>query len=271
MALATATSGIAATLLPHGRTVHQRFKVPIDINSTSMCSIRERSAAAELVRRCKLLIIDEVTMAHRHVYETLDRSFQSLRKNDKPFGAMTVVFSGDWCQILPVVKRGSPADIMYASLKQSYLWSKVIQLELTQNMRIINGDEAYASFIRDVGEGKMEYVGELGPNKMKIPDEIVAEPNDLQGLCDFVYEDIENNWQDEKWLCSRAILCPKNTAATEVNEKMIKSIPNQKKTYKSADKLIDQDRAFEFPVEFLNKFETSGKYLNLIFDYYTSN
>ena len=93
MALATATSGIAATLLPHGRTVHQRFKVPIDITSTSMCSIRERSAAAELVRRCKLLIIDEVTMAHRHVYETLDRSFQSLRKNDKPFGAMTAKLS----------------------------------------------------------------------------------------------------------------------------------------------------------------------------------
>ena len=43
VALATATSGIAATLLPGGRTVHSRFKVPIDITDTSMCAISERS------------------------------------------------------------------------------------------------------------------------------------------------------------------------------------------------------------------------------------
>ena len=267
MALATATSGIAATLLPNGRTIHQRFKVPIDINATSMCAIREKSAAAELVRRCKLLIIDEVTMAHRHVYEALDRSFQSLRQNEKPFGGMTVVFSGDWCQILPVVKRGSPADIMYASLKQSYLWDKVTQLKLTENMRIVNGDLSYARYIRDIGEGKIEYVSEIGQHKIKLPGDIVSEPNDLQGLCDFVFEGMEENWQDEKWICSRAILCPKNIAANEVNEKMIKKIPTADKTYKSADKLIDQDRAFEFPVEFLNKFECSGKLFLVLLKY----
>ena len=30
VALATATSGIAATLLPNGRTLHSRFKVPLN-------------------------------------------------------------------------------------------------------------------------------------------------------------------------------------------------------------------------------------------------
>ena len=31
---------------------------------------------------------------------------------------------------------------------------------------------------------------------------------------------LKKNWQDDEWLFIRAILCPKNAAATEVNEKM---------------------------------------------------
>ena len=37
IALACASSGIAALLLNNGRTAHSRFKIPIDINSESTC------------------------------------------------------------------------------------------------------------------------------------------------------------------------------------------------------------------------------------------
>ena len=60
IALATATSGIAATLLSKGRTLHSRLKAPISITDTSTCNIYPRCATVELIRRCKLLVIDEV-------------------------------------------------------------------------------------------------------------------------------------------------------------------------------------------------------------------
>ena len=86
IALATATSGIAATLLPNGRTLHSRCKVPVEnLNENSMCNIPKRSATAELISLCKLLVIDEVTMANKHVYEAVDRSFKDIKENDHNF------------------------------------------------------------------------------------------------------------------------------------------------------------------------------------------
>src|SRR5213079_285712 len=43
IALATASSGIAATLLDGGTTAHSRFKIPIDIQSDSTCNIPAQS------------------------------------------------------------------------------------------------------------------------------------------------------------------------------------------------------------------------------------
>ena len=43
IAIAPATSGIAASILPRGRTAHSRFKIPIKIGDNSMCSFTKQS------------------------------------------------------------------------------------------------------------------------------------------------------------------------------------------------------------------------------------
>ena len=37
-------------------------------------------------------------MGSKLIYETMDRTFRKIRKNDSPFGGVTMVFSGDWRQ-----------------------------------------------------------------------------------------------------------------------------------------------------------------------------
>jgi hypothetical protein len=74
IAIATATSGIAASILPGGRTAHSRFKIPIKIGDNSMCSFTKQSGTAELLRRASLIIWDEVAMTKHQCIETLDRS-----------------------------------------------------------------------------------------------------------------------------------------------------------------------------------------------------
>ena len=101
IALATATSGIASTLLTGGRTVHTRVKLPIQLEmGVSKCSIQETSALAEMVRRTKFMVIDEVTMGDKAMFDTLDRSFREIRGIDKPFGGITMMFSGRGVPIL---------------------------------------------------------------------------------------------------------------------------------------------------------------------------
>ena len=70
------------------------------------------------MQQAKLLVIDEVTMEHRYLYECQDHSLQDVRGNNIPFGGLTILFSGDWKQILPVVKRGSWAQVIDATLKK---------------------------------------------------------------------------------------------------------------------------------------------------------
>ena len=59
-----------------------------------------------------------------------------IKKPDTTFGGITVVFGGDFQQILPVVLNGSRADIISASLLRSPLWDDVKVIKLTQNMRL---------------------------------------------------------------------------------------------------------------------------------------
>lgn len=50
---------------------------------------------------------------------------QALKKVNAPFGGVVVVFSGDFRQVLPVVKRGSRAAIVAMTIQKSQLWNKV--------------------------------------------------------------------------------------------------------------------------------------------------
>jgi ATP-dependent DNA helicase PIF1 len=63
--IATATSGIAASILPGGRTAHSRFKISIKIGDNSMCNFTKQSGTEELLCRAALIIWDEVAMTKR--------------------------------------------------------------------------------------------------------------------------------------------------------------------------------------------------------------
>ena len=116
IAIATATSGIAASIMPGGRTVHSRFKIPIKIEDNSMCNFTKQSGTAALLREASLIIWDEVAMTRRQAVETLDRSLQDIIECDLPFGGKVIVFGGDFRQVLPVVPRGTRAQICDATL-----------------------------------------------------------------------------------------------------------------------------------------------------------
>jgi hypothetical protein len=45
--LAVASSGVASLLLPGGRTAHSRFKIPCDLDDTSICDIKRGSMLCE--------------------------------------------------------------------------------------------------------------------------------------------------------------------------------------------------------------------------------
>ena len=161
IALAVASSGIAATLLPGGRTAHSTFKLPIDLinNENPTCNIKRGTNLAKLLEQTLLIVWDECTMAHKKAFEALDKTLQDIRRNSNVMGGITVLFSGDFRQTLPVISRGTPADEVNACLKNSYLWSHIQKLNLTINMRVqLTGSFEAAVFSHNLiqlGDGKI--------------------------------------------------------------------------------------------------------------------
>jgi hypothetical protein len=49
IALAVASSRIAALLLPRGKTPHSRFKIPLEIKQNSMCNVKKNTHLSELI------------------------------------------------------------------------------------------------------------------------------------------------------------------------------------------------------------------------------
>ncbi|KIK60271.1 hypothetical protein GYMLUDRAFT_168294, partial [Collybiopsis luxurians FD-317 M1] len=68
---------------------------------------------------------DEALMQDSRIHEFLDRTLWDLQDNDHPFNGVTVVFGGDFQQMLPVVPKGSPQNIINASLPKSYIWNHI--------------------------------------------------------------------------------------------------------------------------------------------------
>jgi hypothetical protein len=133
--MTTTTSGITTSIMPGGRTTHSVFKIPMKISDGSVCKFSKQSDTADLFRRAALVIWDEVAMTKRQSIETLDRSLQDIMGCELSFGRKAMVFGGDFKQVLPVVPRGTRAQIMDATLLRSYIEKDVRKICLTGNMR----------------------------------------------------------------------------------------------------------------------------------------
>ena len=94
--LPVASTGIAANLLKGGRTYHSQYKLPVPLLETSVSNMKLNSAEAELIRRAKLLIWDESTMATSHALNTVDRLLKEIMNNHLPFGGKVTLLGGDF-------------------------------------------------------------------------------------------------------------------------------------------------------------------------------
>ena len=258
IAVATATSGVAASIMPGGRTAHSRFKIPLSIEDGGSCSFTKQSGTAKLLHMASLILWDEATMTKRQAVEALDNSMRDIMgRRDRLFGGKTVVFGGDFRQVLPVVRKGSRGQIIDATLRSSYLWNVMRQLRLVTNMRAHN-DLWFADYLLRVGNGTEETDEE---GNIRLPEDICVPPTgdgaDLEKLIDHVFPALDDNMADPNYMTSRAILSTKNDNIDKVNTRMIERFQGEEKIYHSFDIAEDDPHGYYAP-EFLNNLTPNG-------------
>jgi hypothetical protein len=75
--VASASSGLAASLLGHSRTAHSTFKIPVHVDEE--CTCRPSAAYKQWLKTIDCFIWDEISMAHRWAIDAVDRLLQDLR------------------------------------------------------------------------------------------------------------------------------------------------------------------------------------------------
>lgn len=149
--LNVAASALAATLLPGGCTAHSAFKIPIPTTSDSYCGVKGDERL--LLRRCKCICYDEVSMVSQDLADCLDRFLQDIMNNTQPFGGKIMVFLGDFKQLLPV----APGVKYPATVKNCRWWKDAQVLRFTKNFRALSHPE-FVSFLEDVGNGVLQQI-----------------------------------------------------------------------------------------------------------------
>lgn len=118
-----APTGIAA-LNANGVTIHSLFQLPFAafipndqplVHFSNFVKFENRDSLARhfkmnatkrsVLQNMELLIIDEVSMLRADILDAMDFMLRKVRRNEKPFGGVQVLFIGDLLQLPPVVKN----------------------------------------------------------------------------------------------------------------------------------------------------------------------
>ena len=278
IALCCATSGIAANLFVNGRTMHSRFKIPLNCQKYSPLTIKRQSTLAELIRRTKLIIWDEAPMAHKNILFWLDRQLRDIMDNNQPFGGKVLLLCGDFKQLPPVIPDGSHKAVTSASIKTSPYFQQATILKLVRNERLrrhiqknqmTNKSQQklqkFDKWINDIGHDKVAKQTNIHGLAIKLESSYVVQCPDLQAFINQIYFDM-NEQNDVNYFKNRCMLTTLNENVTKINQlclnnfeqKINENSTYQVKIYESEDSVGLDDVEAMFSKEWLNEQEFNG-------------
>lgn len=103
----TASTGIAATHIG-GNTIHSWAGIGIKdrLETDDLWKLKNNKFTFQRLSETQILIIDEISMLHDYRFDMIDEVLRFIHNNDKPFGGIQVITSGDYFQLPPVEKSG---------------------------------------------------------------------------------------------------------------------------------------------------------------------
>lgn len=117
----TATTGLAATHLG-GTTIHSWAGIGIHDYVPKDFAEHMAKGRREIIEKTDVLIIDEISMLHDYRLDMVDEVCRGVRKNDKPFGGIQLIMSGDFFQLPPVNRNDSRAGSFVVN---SQVWQEL--------------------------------------------------------------------------------------------------------------------------------------------------
>ncbi|XP_076039427.1 uncharacterized protein LOC143024501 [Oratosquilla oratoria] len=87
----SAWTGIAATLLRGGKTLHSIFNLPVPLNETSVCNVPPNSGQGNFLKQVKVFIIDEASMILCYALKAIDKCLRDIMNTPTAFGGKVIL------------------------------------------------------------------------------------------------------------------------------------------------------------------------------------
>jgi len=190
--------------------------------------ISPTDSRAALIRQSSLILWDEAPMANRAVLACVDETCRRVMQSPLPFGGKVVVLLGDFRQTCPVIRKGTKAEVINASISHSVIWPMFTIYHLITPIRNAE-DPAFAAFVDAVGDGG-------GP---EISFQGLQHAKSRLDLIQFVFpHDIIGN----PTLClRRCILAPTNSQVDAYNSAILNLLPSDPRLFCAADTLEEHE------------------------------
>ncbi|MRJ07351.1 helicase [Ornithobacterium rhinotracheale] len=135
----TASTGIAATHL-NGMTVHSWSGIGIKnhMDLSHLQKLKEKKYMRDKMKDVRVLIIDEVSMLHKHQLNAVNDVLQYFKDNTQPFGGIQVVFSGDFFQLPPIGEEWEESRDKFCFMSAAWVDAKPFICYLTEQHRQSN-------------------------------------------------------------------------------------------------------------------------------------
>lgn len=144
----TALTGVAAILLDcNATTLHAWAGI-------GLCNKTDDKIINKILRskfyrdnweNAEILIIDEISMMACRIFELLDKIGKKIKQNQKPFGGIQIIFSGDFFQLPPV------KEIIFCFESELFKQSFDIIINLTKVFR--QTDNVYKKLLLNLRKG----------------------------------------------------------------------------------------------------------------------
>ncbi|XP_022888994.1 uncharacterized protein LOC111404415 [Olea europaea var. sylvestris] len=202
-ALATASSRVAASLLSGGRTVHSRFKIPLEKVGEISCSVSKQSALGTLLKMYKLIIWDEAPMINQCAVEAVVKMLKDINDCNLHFGG------------------------------------KVIVLEV-ENMKA-KLDPTSSDYLLRIGNGtEQQHSCNCIQLPSNIIVQFENEIKSLKTLVHYVFPNIKAYADNLHTMANRVILTSRNECVDHINKILLEQIPGEIFTYYSFDETINK-------------------------------
>ena len=99
-------------------------------------------------RKCKHLIIDEISLLDGEYFNKLEAIARAVKNSEKPFGGIQLILSGDFLQLPPVSKTGKRKFVFQAECWDSVI-GRIYELKEVHRQK----DKRFVSILREIRLG----------------------------------------------------------------------------------------------------------------------